>query len=210
LPLKGIARCARDFRGVVGRAPHCRARRRRSYIVVTDQRQMRVLLGRIAAAHGIRGEVLIHAYTEPAENIAAYGPLTDRSGGHVFAIECQRVTAKGVVARLTGVGDRSAAEMLKGTDLYVARDRLPPAAEGEFYHWDLVGLAAVNADGRCIGEIVAVQNYGAGDLLEVRLAGAATTQLIPFNEMFVPQVDLTEERVLIVLPAAQEEEPQGR
>jgi len=173
--------------------------------VVTDHRQMRVLLGRIAAAHGIRGEVLIHAYTEPPENIAAYGPLTDRSGARVFAIECQRVTAKGVVARLTGVGDRSAAETLKGTDLYVARDRLPPAAEGEFYHWDLVGLAAVNAEGRCIGEIVAVQNYGAGDLLEVRLAGAATTQLIPFNETFVPQVDLTEKRVIIVLPGAQEE-----
>ena len=173
--------------------------------VVTDQRQMRVLLGRIAAAHGIRGDVLIHAYTEPPENIAAYGPLTDRSGARVFAIECQRVTARGVVARLTGVGDRSAAETLKGTDLYVARDRLPPAAEGEFYHWDLVGLAAVNAEGRCIGEIVAVQNYGAGDLLEVRLAGAATTQLIPFNETFVPQVDLTEKRVIIVLPGAQEE-----
>ena len=173
--------------------------------VVTDQRQMRVLLGRIAAAHGIRGDVLIHAYTEPPENIAAYGPLTDRSGARVFAIECQRVTAKGVVASVTGVGDRSAAETLKGTDLYVARDRLPPAAEGEFYHWDLVGLAAVNAEGRCIGEIVAVQNYGAGDLLEVRLAGTATTQLIPFSDAFVPEVDLAAKRARIVLPSLREE-----
>jgi 16S rRNA processing protein RimM len=172
--------------------------------VVTDTGQMRVLLGRIAAAHGIRGEVVIHAYTEPPENIAAYGPLTDRSGARVFDIECRRVTAKGVIAHLTGVRDRSAAEALKGTDLYVARDRLPPAAEGEFYHWDLIGLAAVNAEGRLIGEIVGVQNYGAGDLLEVRLAGAATTQLIPFSDAFVPQVDLTAKRAVIVLPGPQE------
>ena len=173
--------------------------------MVTDTGQMRVLLGRIAAAHGIRGEVVIHAYTAPPENIAAYGPLTDRSGGRVFDIECRRVTSKGVIARLTGVRDRSAAEALKGTDLYVVRDRLPPAAEGEFYHWDLIGLAAVNAEGRLIGEIVGVQNYGAGDLLEVRLAGAATTQLIPFSDAFVPQVDLTAKRAVIVFPGPQEE-----
>lgn len=166
---------------------------------------MRVLLGRIAAAHGMRGEVLIHAYTQPPENIAAYGPLTDRSGARAFAIECPRLTAKGVIARLAGIGNRSAAEALKGTDLYVARDRLPPAAEGEFYHWDLIGLAAVNSEGRCIGEIIAVQNFGAGDLLEVRLVGTATTQLIPFSDAFVPQVDLMAKRALIVLPGPQEE-----
>jgi len=173
--------------------------------VVTDQRQMRVLLGRIAAAHGIRGEVVIKPYTEPPENIAAYGPLTDRSGARVFAIECRRVTAKGVIARLSGIRDRSAAEALKGTDLYTVRERLPPAAEGEFYHWDLIGLAAVSAEGRLIGEIVGVQNYGAGDLLEVRLAGAATTQLIPFSDAFVPQVDLTAKQAVVVLPSPQEE-----
>ena len=173
--------------------------------MVTDKGQMCVLLGRIAAAHGIRGEVMIHAYTEPPENIAAYGPLTDRSGARVFYIEYRRVTAKGVVARLTGVSDRGAAEALKGTDLYVVRDRLPPAAEGEFYHWDLIGLAAVDAEGRLIGEIVAVQNYGAGDLLEVRLTGAATTQLIPFSDAFVPQVDLIAKRAVLVLPGPQEE-----
>jgi 16S rRNA processing protein RimM len=173
--------------------------------VVTDKGQMRVLLGRIAAAHGLRGEVMIQAYTEPPENIAAYGPLTDRSGARHFHIECRRVTAKGVIAGLTDVGDRGAAEALKGTDLYVLRDRLPPAAEGEFYHWDLIGLAAVNAEGNLLGEIVAVQNYGAGDLLEVRLAGAATTQLIPFSDAFVPQVDLTAKRAVVVLPDPQEE-----
>jgi 16S rRNA processing protein RimM len=174
-------------------------------MVVTEKGQVRILLGRIAAAHGIRGEVLIHAYTEPPENIAAYGPLTDRAGGRVFDIECRRVTAKGVVAHLAGIQDRGTAEALKGTELYVTRDRLPPPAEGEFYHWDLIGLAAHNAEGKRIGEIVAVQNYGAGDLLEVRLAGAATTQLIPFSDAFVPQVDLAAKRAVVVLASAQEE-----
>ena len=71
---------------------------------------------------------------------------------------------------------------------------MPPAAEGEFYRWDLIGLAAVDAAGELLGEIIAVHNYGAGDVLEVRLAGAATTQLIPFSDQFVPQVDLTAQR----------------
>jgi 16S rRNA processing protein RimM len=176
-----------------------------SFAVDIEKGQKRVLLGRIAAAHGLRGEVLIHAYTEPPENIAAYGPLTDGAGAREFAIECRRVTARGVVAHLAGVCDRSAAEALRGTDLYVVRDRLPPAADGEFYHWDLVGLAAVNAEGRHIGEIIAVQNYGAGDLLELRLTGSAMTQLIPFSDAFVPEVDLTAKRALIVLPSLREE-----
>ncbi len=86
------------------------------------------------------------------------------------------------MARLAGVSDRTAAEALKGVDLYVDRDRLPPAAEGEFYHADLIGMAAVDPAGQRIGEIVAVQNFGAGDLLEIRLAGARQTELIPFTD----------------------------
>ena len=99
-------------------------------------------------AHGIRGEVLIHAFTAAPENIAAYGPLSDAAGARAFEIESARVTAKGVVARLEGVADRNAAEALKGVELYVDRDRLPAAAEGEFYHADLIGLAAVDPQGK--------------------------------------------------------------
>ncbi len=173
-------------------------------MVAIPSEARRILLGRIADAHGIRGEVVIHAYTAAPEDIAAYGPLSDEGGRRAFTIERMRLTAKGVVARLAGVGDRNAAEALKGTELYVARDRLPPAAEGEFYHADLVGLAAVDAAGVRIGEVVAVQNYGAGDLLELRLAGSAATELVPFTDAFVPEVDLAAGRVVIVLPRAVE------
>ncbi len=162
----------------------------------------RILLGRIAGAHGIRGEVIVHAFTEPPENIAAYGPLFDESGARTFRIEIVHVTAKGVVARLEGVSDRTAAEALKGVDLYVDRDRLPAAAEGEYYHADLIGMAAVDPAGLRIGEIVAVQNFGAGDLLEIRLAGARQTELIPFTDAHVPEVDIAARRAVVVLPRA--------
>jgi 16S rRNA processing protein RimM len=161
----------------------------------------RILLGRIAGAHGIRGEVLIHSFAEPPENIAAYGPLTDAASARTFTIESARATAKGVVARLAGVADRTAAEALKGVDLYVERGRLPPAGEGEYYHADLIGLAVVDPAGQRIGEIVAVQNYGAGDLLEIRLAGARQTELIPFTDAHVPEVDVAAKRVVVLLPA---------
>jgi 16S rRNA processing protein RimM len=149
----------------------------------------RILLGRIAGAHGIRGEVIIHAFTDPPENVAAYGPLSNEAGARTFKIAIVHVTAKGVVARLEGVSDRTAAEALRGVDLYVDRDRLPAAADGEFYHADLIGMAAVDAAGQRIGEIVAVQNFGAGDLLEIRSRRAAT-ELIPFTDAHVPEVTL--------------------
>ena len=167
----------------------------------------RILLGRIAGAHGIRGEVLIHAFTEPPENVAAYGPLIDKAGARTFEVEIVHVTTKGVVARLKGVADRNAAEALKGVALYVERDRLPPAVEGEYYHADLIGLAVVDGDGQRIGEVVAVQNYGAGDLLEIRLADARQTELIPFTDAHVPEVDVAAKRVVVFMPTVSGDAP---
>ena len=169
--------------------------------------EKRILLGRIAGAHGIRGEVLIKAYTERPEDIAAYGPLDDGTG-RSFGIKVVRVTPKGVVARIEGVRDRNAAEALDSVSLYVDRERLPALAEGEFYHADLIGLAAVDPEGRPLGEVVAVYNHGAGDILEVRLTGSGKTELVAFTDAFVPEVDLAARRAVVRLPdggdAAQE------
>jgi 16S rRNA processing protein RimM len=143
--------------------------------------------------------VLIKTFTERPEDIAAYGPLDD-GRGRALRVEVIRVTPKGVVARIAGVGDRSGADALKGASLYVDRDRLPAPGEGEFYHADLIGLAAVDAEGRPLGEVVAVYNHGAGDLLELRLAESGKTELVAFTDAFVPEVDLAARRVVVVLP----------
>ena len=161
-----------------------------------------VLVGHIAGAHGVRGEVLIKSYTAAPEDIAAYGPLTDETGTRAFSIHVLRVTAKGVVARLDGVADRTAAEALKGLRLYVGRDKLPETGANEFYHTDLIGLLAVSPEGKTIGEVVALHNYGAGDLLEVRLSSSHETELVPFTSEFVPDVNLADGRVVIAMPPA--------
>jgi 16S rRNA processing protein RimM len=175
--------------------------------VAAAEKGKRILLGRIAGAHGIRGEVLIHTYTAAPESIGAYGPLSDAAGARSFRIESARVTQKGVVARLAGIGDRNGAEALKGVELFIERARLPAAAEGEFYHADLIGLSAVDPAGKPVGEIVAVQNYGAGDLLELRLAGASRTELVPFTDAAVPEVNIAARRIVVVLPTTDEPLP---
>jgi 16S rRNA processing protein RimM len=169
-------------------------------MAVAEVKSNRVLLGRIAAAHGIRGEVLIKSFTAAPASIGAYGPLSDKNGTRTFEIQSARATAKGVVARLAGVADRNAAEALRGVELYIARERLPAAAEGEFYHADLIGLAAVDGEGKPVGEIVAVHNFGAGDLIEVRLTGSGKTELVPFTDDAVPEVDLAARRAVVVIP----------
>ena len=160
----------------------------------------RILLGRIVSAHGIRGEVVIDSFTGAAEDVAAYGPL-DTEDGRKLHIKLVRTTPKGgVIARVAGVADRNGAEALRGTALYAMREQLPAPAEGEFYYEDLAGLRADNEAGEPVGQVVAVQNYGAGDLLEVRLEGQRVTELIPFTDAFVPVVDVAGGRVVVVVP----------
>jgi 16S rRNA processing protein RimM len=164
-------------------------------------KETRVCLGRITGAHGVRGEVRIRTYTQTPESIAAYGPLEDEAAARRFTVRKARAVKDGVVARLAGVDDRDAAEALSGVELYVARSALPDEMEdGEFYHADLVGLVAVSAEGSALGQVVAVQNYGAGDLLEVRPATGGKTVLVPFTEEIVPDIDFDAGWMLMLPP----------
>lgn len=160
----------------------------------------RVLLGRIRGAHGIRGDVLVHSFTEEPEAIGDYGELTDCDGGRALRLKVQRVTPKGIIARVTGVSDRTAADALKGAELWIEREQLPDAEPGEFYYEDLTGLKALDRDGAPFGEVVGVANYGAGDLLEIRLDGARRTELVPFSEAYVPEVDIAAGCVTVAWP----------
>lgn len=170
----------------------------------------RVLLGRITGAHGLKGEVKIAAFTAEPEDVAAYGPLQSADGSATVEIVSLRAAGGGaVVARLAGVADRNAAEALRGMDLYVSREKLPDPETGEYYHSDLIGLAAFSPEGEALGEVVAVHNFGAGDLLELRAPNGRQTALIPFESAHVPKVDLEAGCITIVLPLYEKDKPDG-
>lgn len=166
----------------------------------------RILLGQISAPHGIRGEVMIASYAASPADIAAYGPLEDETGSRHFELKVVRVTARGVIARIAGVADRTEAEKLKGVKLFVRRDRLPEPAGGEFYRADLVGLTAVDGTGQIVGDVVGIENFGAGDLVEIKPATGGTTELIPFTVAFVPIVDIAGGRIVVNQPQSETDE----
>ncbi len=160
----------------------------------------RIVLAHVAAAHGIKGDVVLRAHTGDPEDLASYGPLTDASGKRRFEISQLRVTTKGVVVRFKGVADRNAAEALRGLELYVERSALPPAEDGEYYHVDLIGLAAVSPTGDALGHVIAVQNFGAGEMLEIKRPTAGETEYVPFTDTYVPVVDVAGGRVTVIIP----------
>ena len=135
-----------------------------------------ILMGRIAAAHGLKGLVKLQSFTGEPAAIGRYGPLRDATGQRRFEVTVQNLVKGGVVARIAGVADRTAAEKLRGIELYLPREALPPAAEGEYYHADLVGLAVVLSDGTPFGVVRAVENFGAGDLLAIDRPGKGLGQ----------------------------------
>jgi 16S rRNA processing protein RimM len=159
-----------------------------------------VLLGEITGAHGIRGAVFLKTYTSEPEGIAAYGPLDDEGERRKFKVTVQRMTSKGAIATIEGIADRNAAEALKGTKLYLHRDKLPSAEPGEYYHTDLIGLEAVDACGKRIGFVVSIANYGAGDLLDIAIEGSKKTELVPLTEVFVGDIDLESRRIVVTMP----------
>ena len=166
----------------------------------------RVLLGDIGAAHGLKGEVRLRSFTEAPAAIADYGPLEDETGGKAIEIESVRPGPKGLIARIKGVTTREGAEALTGTKLYVPRDRLPEAEEGAYYHSDLIGLEACDAFDVQIGTVVAMYNFGAGDIIEVKLLSGGDNLLLPFTDATVPEIDTEERRLTLVLPVTDEDE----
>lgn len=171
----------------------------------------RILMGRIGAAHGIKGEVRVQSFTEDPLALADYGPFETSRPGLTLTIASARGTTNMLVARIEGITDRTAAEKLNGVELYVSRDLLPAHEdEDDFYHADLIGLRAQLADGTVVGEVTAIPNYGAGDILEVRAPNGSETFLFPFTRAVVPEVHVREGYLVIEPPVDAEpgeEEP---
>jgi 16S rRNA processing protein RimM len=159
----------------------------------------RVLLGEIGAAQGLKGEVRLRSYTQDPASIAGYGALEDEQG-RAIEIEGVRGTPKALIARIKGVTTREGAEALTHTKLYIDRARLPAREEDEWYHLDLIGLAAIGQDGVAIGSVVGVHNFGAGDIIEIAPGGGGATVLVPFTRDTVPEVDVEGGRLTLVPP----------
>lgn len=156
-----------------------------------------VSVGAITGAHGIKGEVKLRSFTADPQAIASYSPLETARGAKIEIVRL-RAQKDDFIAVLKGVTDRNAAEALKGTELFVPRARLPEPDDNEVYLEDLVGLPVLLKDGTRLGEIVAVANYGASDLIDVKVEGRRDTVLIPFGGGFI--VEAGAEKVIVDLP----------
>ena len=156
----------------------------------------RVLLGVVAAPHGVRGLVRVKSFTRDPMAIGTYGPLSDETGKKTYRVEVLSAARGTVLARIDGVADRTAAEGLRGLRFYVERSALPDAGEREWYEADLVGLPAVGKDGRNWGKVVAFHEFGAGPVMEVS-AGL----MLPFTDEVVPEIDVEGGKVVVDPPA---------
>ncbi|WP_027554462.1 ribosome maturation factor RimM [Bradyrhizobium sp. Cp5.3] len=167
-----------------------------------------VCVARIGAAHGVRGAVKLWTFTEDPFAVRRYGPLVTQDGKRQFEVAQAREAKDHLVATFKGVTTRDEAERLNGIELYVAREKLPATDEDEYYHTDLIGLAAVTTAGDTLGRVVAVHNFGAGDIIEIA-PPTGTTLLLPFSNAVVPEVNVAGGRVVIALPQEIEDEDEA-
>jgi 16S rRNA processing protein RimM len=166
-----------------------------------------ICVARIGAAHGVRGAVKLWTFTEDPLAVERYGPLMTKDGARQFEIANVRAAKDHLVATFKGIATRNDAEKLNGIELYVPREKLPDTDDDEYYHADLIGLAAVTAADEPLGRVVAIHNFGAGDIIEIA-PPAGATMLLPFTNAVVPTVDIAGGRVVIELPQEIEgEEP---
>ena len=165
----------------------------------------RIRVARIGAAHGVRGEVKLWSFTQDPIVVASYGPLETEDGAQRFEIEALRPAKDHFVARIAGIGDRDAAAKLCNVDLFVPRERLPPIEEDDtYYHADLIGMAAVTPEGVALGNVSALHNFGAGDLIEIATTAGGEPLLLPFTKTVMPVIDMAARKIVVVLPTVTE------
>jgi 16S rRNA processing protein RimM len=170
---------------------------------MSHRRRARVVLGTIVGAHGVRGQLRIRPFTAEPQAIAAYGPV-ETEDGRMLELSDIRPAPKGLVlARAAGIGDRDAAKALAGQSFSVARARLPePAETDEYYQADLIGLGAVDPEGKALGMVVAVHDFGAGPLIELAAADGSS-RMLPFTRAVALAVDLEAGRIVLAPPESE-------
>ena len=158
-----------------------------------------ILLAAVTGAQGLKGEVKVKLFTETPEALAKYGPLRDGRGKSYEVISCRPGKPGEAVISFAGIADRGTAEALKGLELFVPRAALPEIADEEFYHADLIGLETQDSEGRVLGKVAAIHNYGAGDVLEV-IRPDGDSMLLAFTRETVPTIDIPGGRIVVAVP----------
>ena len=158
-----------------------------------------VCVARIGAAHGVRGAVKLWTFTEDPFAVKDYGSLSTKDGARHFEVASARQAKDHLVVTFKGIASRDEAERLNGIELYIPREKLPATDDDEYYHADLIGLDAMTTAGEPLGHVIAIHNFGAGDIIEIA-PPAGATMLLPFSNAVVPTVDIAGGRVVIELP----------
>lgn len=164
----------------------------------------RIVLGKIVGVHGIRGLVKIKFFTETPEALTAYGPLTDKTGKTVFKIVPKGLNKGNVLAEVNGITDRNQAELLIRQELYIDSSLLPETDDDEFYYSDLIGLVVKDPQGKLIGHVKGVDNFGAGDLLDIEFEDGKA-EYVSFQRDYVISIDLDAGEMVLELPQILEE-----
>jgi 16S rRNA processing protein RimM len=163
----------------------------------------RICVGQFAGAHGVRGLVKLRSFTGEPEAIFSYAPLSDKDGERIFELTKKSAAPDHFIVAVEGVADKDAADQLRGDRLYIPHDILPKTGKNEYYEADLMGLTAVDEEGKPHGTVMGVFDYGAGIFLEIG-STKKDSFMLPFKDAFVPEVDLEAGKLVIVLPEVSE------
>ena len=170
----------------------------------------KICLGAVVGVHGIRGEVKVKSFSDDERNLTRYGEVTNEAGDKKFSLKIVGHSKELLRVKIKGIDDRNTAETLVGTAFYINRDLLPDLKEDEFYHTDLIGLEVKNSNGDIIGEVNALYNFGAGDIIEIKLNGGSL-EMLPFTSAYVPTINIKEHHIIVEMMqfAAEDDEDEG-
>ncbi len=172
-----------------------------------DQTPKRVCLGKINGAHGVKGLVKVFCFGEDPKALEQYGPLyTSDTGSDQISIKLKNIVGKNWLAEIDGIDDKTKADALNGTELWLERNKLPEPEDGEFYIEDLAGLKAEDKEGNKIGTVTSVQNFGAGDLLEIKPQEGGESFFLIFTKENVTDVNIEAGTITVNLPPEIKEE----